>query len=413
MAYTLIRNGTLIDGTGARPLPGAAVLIEDDHIIETGVEGDVRMPSGDVTTMDAGGGWILPGFIDAHVHMMFETYDIKAMLSTPFAYRFYQAIPWLRRTLDAGITTVRDAGGMDYGVKKALEDGIVSGPRAKISVTALSVTGGHGDGWMPSGVVLDPGAYPGMPEAVCDGVPEVRQRVRQVLRAGAEVIKISSTGGVLSPTDRPEYTQFSPEELAAIVQEAAFHGGKKVMAHAQGSEGIRQALLAGIHSIEHGIFLTDEIIDLMLKNGTFLVPTLFAPVSIVEDPAYKEKLPPALFRKAEEVVDIHRENIAKAHKAGVKIALGTDSGVMVHGRNLRELELLCGIGMSPLEAITAGTKTAAECLEWEDTLGTVEKGKLADLVISSVDPLADIAGLQDAGNIRMVIKNGVIEKDMQ
>ena len=413
MEYQLIRNGSLIDGTGTMPVEKAAVLLGDNKIIDVGPESKIKRPDGPVTEVDAMGGFIMPGFIDTHVHLMGEKYDMMKIVSTPFSYNFYQAMDYFKRTVMAGVTTVRDAGGCDLGTKKAIEDGLVLGPRVKISISGLSITGGHGDSWAPSGINMDAGGYPGMPDAICDGAVEVRKKVREVLRAGAEIIKICSTGGVLSPTDRPEYTQFSPEELAAIVQEAHFRGGVKVMSHAQGTEGVRQAILAGIYSIEHGIFLTDEIIDMMVERGTYLVPTLFAPVSIIEDPEMKEKLPPFLFQKAVDVADIHKESIAKAHKAGVKIAMGTDSGVMAHGRNLRELDLLCGIGMTPMQAILASTKVAAECLEWQDRIGTLEKGKLADIVVVRTNPLEDIKSLINNDNISVVMKDGKIVKDIR
>jgi imidazolonepropionase-like amidohydrolase len=413
MSYLYIHNGTVLDCTGTKPFKSGAVLIEGNQIKAIGTEGKVSIPKGEVVEIDAGEGFILPGFIDCHVHLMMEGYDMEKMLMTPFSYMFYKAMDQFRRTLDAGITSVRDAGGLDLGVKKAIENGLIPGPRVQISITGLSITSGHGDSWMPSGADMGKGtSYPGMPDAICDGVDEVRKKTREVLRAGAEVIKICSTGGVLSPTDRPEFTQFSPEELAAIVQEGAYHGGVKVMSHAQGTEGIRQAVLAGIYSIEHGIFLDDEVIDLMIKKGTFLVPTLFAPVSIIENPEMKEKLPPFLYQKAVDVVDIHKNNIAKAYKAGVKIAMGTDAGVMTHGTNLRELSLMCGIGMSPMESILASTKVAADCLGWQNKVGTLEQGKLADVVILKKNPLDDINSLQDTnGNIMLVMKDGKVVKD--
>jgi imidazolonepropionase-like amidohydrolase len=413
MSTLLIKNGTLIDGTGANPLPDAAVLVEDNKLKAIGTTDKVSHPDEKLTEIDAQGGYILPGFIDCHVHLMSEKFDLQKSIMTPFSYHFYQAIEYFRRTLMAGVTSVRDAGGMDLGTKTAIENGLVQGPRVKISVTGLSITGGHGDGWVPSGISLDSPPYPGMPDAICDGASDVRRKVREVLRAGAEIVKICSTGGVLSPTDRPEYTQFSPEELAAIVQEANFRGGVKVMSHAQGEEGVKQAILAGIYSIEHGIFLTDEIIELMLEKGTYLVPTLFAPVSIIEDPEAKQKLPPFLYQKAVDVVEIHRTNVKRAFLAGVKIAMGTDSGVMEHGRNLRELSLMCDIGMSPMESILASTKVAAECLEWQDGVGTLEEGKLADVVIVRKDPLKDIGTLADNDNIAVVIKDGKIVKDIR
>lgn len=413
MSIVLIRNGMLIDGKGGPPLEKATVLIEGNQIKAAGVESDIPLPDGDVIEIDAEGGSILPGFIDCHVHLMMEKYDLEKMLMTPFSYNFYKAIDHFKRTIFAGVTTVRDASGVDLGTKKAIDDGLITGPRVKICVTALSITGGHGDGWVPSGIDMTGDGYPGMPNGICDGVEEARKMVRLMLRAGAEIIKISSTGGVLSPTDRPEYTQFSPEELKAIVQEAHFHGGKKVMSHAQGEEGVRQAVLAGIHSIEHGIFLTDEIIEMMVEKGTFLVPTLFAPVSIIEDPEAKEKLPPFLYQKTLDVADDHRKNIKKAYEGGVKIAMGTDAGVMEHGRNLREIALMCDLGMTPMESILATTKVAAECLEWDDKIGTIENGKLADIVISKMNPLDDISILGDNDNIVVVMKDGKIIKDIR
>jgi imidazolonepropionase-like amidohydrolase len=238
----------------------------------------------------------------------------------------------------------------------------------------------------------------------------VRKKVREVLRAGAEVIKICSTGGVLSPTDHPEFTQFSPEELDVIVREAAYRRGIKVMSHAQGAEGIKNAVRAGIHSIEHGIYLDDEAIQLMCERGTFLVPTLLAPVAVLEA-GEKGGMPEYGVRKAREAVEAHRESIRRAHQAGIKIAMGTDAGVMPHGTNLRELGLMCNIGMSPMEALVATTKVAAECLGWQDRVGTVQAGKLADLVITKTDPLQDIRSLEQVENIALVMKDGQIVKD--
>jgi imidazolonepropionase-like amidohydrolase len=264
---------------------------------------------------------------------------------------------------------------------------------------------------MPSGMTFDlMPPYPGMPAAICDGVEEVRKKVREVLRAGAEVIKVCSTGGVLSPTDHPEFTQFSEEELRVMVQEGEFRRGIKVMAHAQGLEGIKNAVRAGIHSIEHGIFLDDEVIDLMLEKGTYLVPTLLAPLAVLEIGQQNGAMPEYGIRKARETIEVHSESIAKAYKAGVKIAMGTDAGVMPHGTNLRELGLMVNIGMTPMEAIVATTKVAAECLGWQERLGTLEAGKLADVVVTASDPLANIRSLEDVRNIRIVIQGGRLVK---
>jgi len=414
MAFTLIYNGMLIDGNGGKPVKDAAILIEGNRIRTVGMMQTITLPDASVTQLNAQGGYILPGLIDTHVHIMLQFEAMQKMVQIPFSLNFYRAIEYMRRTVEAGITTVRDAGGADLGVKRAVEQGLVLGPRMQISITALTITGGHGDGWQPSDNVFKLfAAYPGNPSGICDGVEDVRKKVREVLRAGAEVVKVHATGGVMSPTDHPEFTQFSPEELAVIVQEAAFRRGVKVMAHAQGAEGIKNAIRAGIHSIEHGIFLDDECIELMLNHGTFLVPTLLAPVAVVEIAEQTGSMPEYAVRKAKETIEIHRDSIARAYEAGVTIAMGTDAGVMPHGTNLRELGLMCSVGMSPMEAIVATTKTAALCLGWDDRVGTIETGKLADLVITRTDPLADIRALENPDNFVLVMKDGEIVKDLR
>jgi imidazolonepropionase-like amidohydrolase len=411
MTTTLIRNGTVIDGLGGTPLPNAGVLIKENRIQAVGQANSLSLPDAPIKEIDAGGGYILPGFIDTHVHLVLEGFNLARDMVTPFSLRFYNSVEYMRRTLEAGITSVRDAAGADAGMKQAVEAGVVPGPRMQISIAGLTITGGHVDYWMRSGneFHLLP-AYPGFPDGRCDGVDGVRQKVREVLRAGAEVIKICATGGVLSPTDHPEFTQFSPEELDVIVREAAYRRGTKVMAHAQGSEGIKNAVRAGVHSIEHGIYLDDEAVELMLKQGTFLVPTLLAPVAVLEI-GEKGGMSEHAIRKAREVVEAHRESVSRAHKAGVKIAMGTDAGVMPHGTNLRELGLMVGVGMTPMETIVATTKIAAECLGWQNQVGTVQAGKLADIVIAKTDPIQDIRSLENTDNVLLVMKDGRIVKD--
>ena len=413
MTQTLIHNGTLIDGNGGAPIPNAAVLIEGNQIKAAGPASSVAVPAGDVTRIDAGGGTILPGLIDTHVHLTIQGINIARDMMTPFSMRFFNAVQYCRATLEAGITSVRDAGGADAGLKQALDSGVIEGPRIQISTAVLSITGGHVDGWMRSGNefnILPP--YPGMPDGRCDGIDGVRKKVREVLRAGADVVKICATGGVLSPTDHPEFSQFSPEELDVIVREAAYRNGVKVMAHAQGLEGIKNAVRAGVHSIEHGIYLDDEAIEMMLQRGTFLVPTLLAPVAVLEA-GEKGGMPEYGIRKAREVMEAHSDSIGRAYQAGVKIAMGTDAGVMAHGTNLRELALMVNIGMSPMESIVATTRVAAECLGWEDRLGTIAPGKLADIVISKADPLTGVRVLEDTANIVLVMKDGRIAKQVQ
>lgn len=414
MPITIIKNGSLIDGNGGELVLHAAIAIEDEKIVFVGQEKDLPKFEGQVSYMDASGGFILPGFIDTHVHLMLEYEPVENRLSTPFSLNFFKATEYMRNTINAGITSVRDCGGTDAGVKQAVERGYVVGPRMQISITALTTTGGHGDAWTASGqtvkLLLD--EYPGMPNGICDGVEEVRKTVREVLRAGADIIKVHSTGGVLSATDHPEFTQFNIDELKVMVEEASFRKGLKVMAHAQGAEGIKNAIKAGIHSIEHGIYLDDECIKLMLENGTFLVPTLLAPVSVLEL-AETAGMPDWGVKKAQEAMEAHKESIAKAYRAGVKIAMGTDAGVMAHGTNLRELTLMHEIGMTPMETIVATTKTAAECMGWENKVGTLEVGKLADIVITKINPLTDLRSLEDNSNIRVVIKGGTVLKEEQ
>ncbi|MGP4072095.1 amidohydrolase family protein [Piscibacillus sp. B03] len=412
MTRTLIKNGLLIDGNGGEPHSGQVVVVEGKKIKYVGPESSYTS-AGDENVVDAQGGTILPGLIDTHVHMMLEYSPLAERLTKPFSYMYFEAQKYLENTLNAGITTVRDALGTDLGVKKAVEDGLIKGPRMQLSINALTITGGHGDGTQLNGDVLDilPSGHRGMPDGRCDGVAEVRKKTREMLRAGAEVIKVHATGGVLSPTDHPEFTQFSLDELKAIVEEGKFRKGVKVMAHAQGAEGIKNAVRAGIHSIEHGIFIDDEAIELMLENGTYLVPTLLAPVSVLET-ADEKGMPQSAVDKSKEVIEQHRASFTKAYNAGVKIAMGTDAGVMKHGTNLRELGLMVDAGMTPMDAIVATTKTASECLGWEDRIGTVEEGKLADLIIVNGNPLDDIYSLADNNLIQYVLKDGQVEKDL-
>ncbi|MEZ5277883.1 MAG: amidohydrolase family protein [Opitutaceae bacterium] len=411
MTRTLIHNGTLIDGRGGNPLPNAAVLIEEGRIVAVDDVESLKLKDDPDNKIDARGGFILPGLIDTHVHLTLEDFNLARAMATPFSLRFYNSVIYMRRTLDAGITSVRDAAGADAGLKQAVETGVVAGPRVQISTAALTITGGHVDFWMRSGneFQLLP-AYPGFPDGRCDGVDGVRKKVREVLRAGADVVKICTTGGVMSPTDHPDFTQFSPEEIEVVVQEAAYRRGTKVMAHAQGVEGIKNAVRAGVHSIEHGVYLDNEAIQLMLQHGTFLVPTLLAPLAVIET-GEQRGMPDHAIHKAREVLNAHKDSISRAHKAGVRIAMGTDAGVMPHGTNLRELGLMVDVGMTPMEAIVATTRTAAECLGWQDRVGTVEVGKLADIVIAKKDPLQDIRSLEDQDNIVLVMKGGDVVKD--
>lgn len=383
---TLFAGARVFDGTGGPPAD-ADVAVEDGRIVEVGagLDGD--------DIVDVSGRTLLPGLFDTHVHVMLAHIDLWRLMQTPYSYRYYESIHNLEATLRIGITTVRDAGGADLGVKQAVEDGLVRGPRIQLSISMLSQTGGHGDGWMPSGnrIQLFPESA-ARPRAICDGVDEVRRAVRQMVQAGAEVIKCATTGGVMSPRDKPEHSGFSPEELEALVAEARAHG-LEVMAHAQGAPGVKNALRAGVRSIEHGIYLDDEAIELMLEKGAWLVPTLMAATGVVKAAEAGVAIPEASLRKALEVIEAHKDSFRRAVQAGVKVAMGTDSGVTPHGDNLEELRLMAENGMSPEQVLVATTLSAAQLMGLEQELGTIEPGKRADLVVVDGDPY-DFASLK-------------------
>lgn len=402
---TVINHVNVLDVETGRYTEDTSVLIVDQVIESIGNFEEADQ------VIDGQGKYLLPGMIDSHVHLMVEFKPLEERLVTPFSYNFYQGMVHAKTTLDAGITTVRDALGADLGFKKAIQDKLFPGPRTQISVNALTITGGHGDGYQYSGNTVDllQADYPGMPSGICDGVEEVRKKTREMLRAGADVIKVHATGGVSSPTDHPNFTQFSLDELKVMVEEAKFRNNVKVMAHAQGLEGIKQCVEAGIHSIEHGIYLDEEVVQQMKEKGTFLVPTLLAPISVLE---FAEELgiPQVAIQKSQEVLEDHITSFQLAHRNGVKIAMGTDAGVFKHGTNLRELELMVQYGMTELEAVQASTVVAAECLELE-RIGLIKEGYMADVILVDVDPLEDIGSLKNNDNIRLVVKDGDVVKN--
>jgi imidazolonepropionase-like amidohydrolase len=397
MTRVLFTGGKVLDGTGA-DVTGADVVVQDGRIVDIGpgLDGD--------ESIDVSGRTILPGLFDCHTHVVVSSIDTMRLLQTPFSYRFFQAAHNLEATIRIGITTVRDAGGADLGVKQAVDDGLVAGPRMHISLSMLSQTGGHGDGWMPYGGTVRAllTHHPGVPETIVDGTDEMRHKVRELIRMGADVIKVATSGGVLSPRDKPTHAHFRLEELEVLVEEANA-AGIFVMAHAQAAPGIKNAIRAGIRSIDHGIYLDDEAIQLMLDRGTWLVPTLVAPRGVIDAADAGASIPEASVAKAREVVETHAASFAKAVAAGVKVAMGTDSGVTPHGQNLRELALMVAGGMTPMQAIEATTRSAAELMGLQDDLGTLEPGKRADLVIVEGDAL-DVGTLAD--RVVQVYKDG-------
>ena len=397
MTRLVLRGARVFDGTGSAPA-AADVAIEGDTIVDvgSGLDGD--------EAVDLGGATILPGLFDCHVHVAVSHIDVTRLIHTPISIRVLETARNMETTLRAGITSVRDAGGADLGIREAQKSGLIKGPRIQVSISMLSQTGGHGDDWLPSGdFVTLYGHLPGLVDTVIDGPDEMRKTVRALIRNGADVIKVATSGGVLSPSDDPRHAHFRPAELDVLVEEATA-AGRFVMAHAQGTDGIKNAIRAGIRSIEHGIYLDDEAIDLMLQRGTWLVATLVAPLGVLEAADAGVPFPPAVLDKARLVVDTHAASFRKAVEAGVRIAMGTDTGVTPHGRNLRELGLMAKHGMAPLAVLEATTRSAARLLGVDQRLGTVEPGMLADLTVIRGD-VTDLEGLP--GRIDSVWQSGV------
>jgi imidazolonepropionase-like amidohydrolase len=384
---TLFTGGLVFDGTGSDPRP-ADVVIEDGHIVDvgSGLDGD--------EAVDCAGRTVLPGLFDCHVHLLMDGLDPAYWRRRPFSLAYFEAARAMRATLAAGVTTVREAGGADLGLQEAQRRGLAPGPRMQISIAMLSQTGGHGDGWEPSGgsSSIFP-AHPGKPSGIVDGPDEVRRKVRELVRAGANVIKVATSGGVVSPRDDPRHGHFRDAEVAVMVEEAAA-AGIAVMAHAQATEGIKTAVRNGVRSIEHGIYLDDEAIGMMLERGAWLVPTLMAPRGVLEAAEAGVEISSEVLAKARMVMEAHTDSVRRAIAAGVRVAMGTDSGVTRHGRNLDELALLVGAGMTPAAALHAATGSAAELMGLARELGTVAPGRRADLVLVDGDAL-EVATLRE------------------
>jgi imidazolonepropionase-like amidohydrolase len=402
----------LIDGTGRQPVEAAVLVVADGRIAAVGPRSSVRIPEG-AQVVDGDDLTLLPGFIDSHVHLAGQSgVDFNRLLMTRRSMLLLMSVPNTAATLQAGVTSVRDAGLSPASVRDAIDAGYFPGPRCLMAVSILSQSGGHGDSTMPCGCALHMDCGMDVPDAVVDGPDMMRRRVREVLFAGADWIKLCTSGGVLSPNDHPDAAQFTVDEIAVAVEEAASQG-KRVMSHAMSAAGIKNALRAGVTSIEHGCLLDEEAIALMKERDAWLVPTLVAPRDVVAAASQGRSIPEAMVEKARDISVRHMESFRAAVAAGVNIAMGTDSGVGPHGGNLRELALMVEGGMSALDAITASTRAPARLLRREHEIGTLEVGKLADAVALRGDPLSDIALLADADRIRLVLKGGERVKDLE
>jgi imidazolonepropionase-like amidohydrolase len=404
-SVVLLRDARLVDGTGAAPREHVDVLVRDGTIAEVGP--GISAPEG-ARVVELGGRTLLPGFIDAHVHLGSSPPQSYAQgvvddLNATLADHALTGAANARRTLLAGFTTVRNVGGSlaDRALRDAIAKGLVPGPRMLVANHPIGITGGHCDGTNAMHPEVLPHAQD-FRHGVADGPEEVRKAVRFQIKHGADLIKVCATGGVMSQGDAVGSPQLDPDELRAAV-EAANRAERKVAAHAHGNQGIREAVRAGVHSIEHGSVLDRETVRMMVERGTFLVPTVYV-ARAVEQQADAGKLSPDSARKAREIAPKMRQSFKLAYASGVKIALGSDAGVFAHGENGKELTTMVELGMAPMDAIVAGTSRAAELLGLRD-VGRVAEGLRADLVVVDGDPLANVRLLEAPA---MVMKGGVI-----
>ena len=399
----VLSGGTLVDGTGRAPIPDAAVVIDGERIVAAGPRAAVSWAPG-AEVIDARGRTIIPGLIDAHDHLAFHGYALASRwgLDEPMSTAHMRTAGVLAETVAMGYTTVRDAGGLDAGFRLAVEQGLIPGPRLVLALQIISPTGGIGDRVSPSGHDCCGAADPLLPDCVANGADAVRDVVRTMVRAGADVIKTATTGGASSRQGHgPRDPAFSLEEMQALVAES--HAlGRRVMFHALGGPGMRTALLAGVDSIEHGCYL-DEDPDLMARmadRGVFLVPTLTVYVY------HSESQAPHVRARARALHEHHINTVRRAIELGVPIAAGTDAGGHGHPKNALELGYLVDAGLTTMQALRAGTQWAAQCLGLGDELGTIEAGRLADIVVVDGNPLDDMKVLLEAERIQLVLKGG-------
>ena len=398
---TVVRAGRLLDVKSGRMLNNQTIVIEGEKIVSIGPAG--AAPQG-ADVIDLSSATVLPGLIDMHVHLTGEPQHVGyPALGISLPRATLTGAKNAKLTLEAGFTTVRNAGAdafSDVALRDAIADGDIVGPRIVAAGPGIGRTGGHCD------ENLLPYDYHRSGEGAADGVPGVQRKVREVTKYGADVVKICATGGVLSKGDNPNSSEFTQEELRAIVADA-HRLGRKVMAHAHGAEGARWAAEAGVDSIEHGHLIDDAAVAMMKQQGTYLVPTLCLGDWFIEN-AEKNRVPEFLMAKARAVLPASRQNVARAFRAGVKIAFGTDAAVYPHGLNAREFAVYVKLGMSPIQAIQTATVNAADLLGWSEQVGTLEAGKWADLIAVDGDPTRDVSVLE---RVRFVMKGGKVYKN--
>ncbi len=404
-------NARLLDGSG-KPVPEAAyaLVVNGQRITAVAPQSQLVQPPG-AFPFNLHGMTLMPGLIDCHDHLGDLEGSMQQRAAIPPTLAIFKTAEAFQKTLLAGFTAIRDASGVDLGMKMAVEQGLIAGPRLKISIVILSQFGGHNDHTEPAGINSRFPWIPTIPSGICDGPDECRRKVREVIRAGADWIKIATTGGVGTPIGGPLIRQFSPEEVQVIV-DTAHAAGKPVGSHAYGGEGVKICLDAGVDCIEHGAALDDALIEQMVRQGTWLVPTFTVLRRIVAlGQQTPSPLPDYMPRKALQLLEVQKVSLLKALQAGVKIAMGTDLGSFGHGQNAGELAYLVEAGMTPMQAIVAATRMGAECMGLRDEAGLLAEGRLADLLVVDGDPLQDVRLLQDSNKLRLIMKDGKVIKD--